>query len=93
MNKTFGKQTDFAPVKEDGSRVIISYGYEELDNGNATWCEVYFNTKKTKTPSFEMVKEAIFEDINAQTNEAILTGFKWNGKPVYLSEANQKNFS
>ncbi len=93
MNKVFGKQTDFAPIREDASRVIISYGYEIVDEENATWIEIYLYKKQISQVSLADVKEAIIADINARTDEKILTGFIWNEKPVWLSDENQRNFS
>lgn len=93
MNKVFGKQTDFAPIREDASRVIISYGYEIVDEENATWIEIYFYKKQISQISLADVKNAIIADINARTDEKILTGFVWNEKPVWLSDENQRNFS
>ena len=75
MNKVFGKQTDFAPIREDASRVIISYGYEIVDEENATWIEIYLYKKQISQVSLTDVKEAIIADINARTDEKILTGF------------------
>lgn len=92
MNKVFGKQTDFAPIREDASRVIISYGYEAEDEENASWIEIYFYKKQISQISLADVKNAIIADINERTDEKILTGFVWNGKPVYLSKENQENY-
>ena len=92
MNKVFGLKSDFAPIKEDGSRVIVSYGFEEVDEQNATWIEIYFYKKQISQVSLADVKAAIIADINARTDEKILNGFEWNGKPVYLSKENQENY-
>lgn len=44
-------------------------------------------------PSMAEVKEFVLGVINKQTDEKILSGFVWNGKPVWLSAENQRNFS
>ena len=44
-------------------------------------------------PTMADVKNAVWECINDRTDEKILTGFVWNGKPVWLSAENQRNFS
>ena len=94
MNKVFGIISDYIPVKEDRSRWVVSYGFEEVgDRVNATWFEIYFYKKQVGKISFKMVKDAILDDINAQTDYKILTGLVWNGKPVWLSTENQFNFS
>ncbi len=93
MNKVFGKKTDFALVREDASRVIISYGYQEADSDNATWYEVYLYKKQVSQITLDSVKAAILGDINSKTDGKILSGFVWNGISVWLSAENQRNFS
>lgn len=102
MNKINGLASEFALVKEEGSRTVISYGFEAEQGGEkATWYEVYFPKKQGK-PNLEAVKKAVIADINAQTDEKILNGFPWailHGEHagetvnVWLSEENQRNFS
>lgn len=98
MSKVFGKKECFIPVRQDGSRTIVSYGYkEEEDHINATWHEVYFYKKKGRV-TLDMAKKAIYEDINKTTDARILSGFSWtpeNGSAisVWLSDENQRNFS
>ena len=93
VNKYSGNVSDFQPVVEDVSRVVISYGLKELGDGKAEWFEVVFYKKQTAKPTIEQVKKAVLDDINKQTDEKILTGFVWNDIPVWLSEENQRNFS
>lgn len=93
MNKVFGNKTDYAPIREDASQVIISYGLEEQADGvNATWYEIYLYKKVTSQISFDIVKNLIISDINARTDEKILNGFVWNDISVWLSSENQFNF-
>ena len=98
MNKYYGLISDFAPVVEDASRVVIAYGMQpEQDGEHATWYEVVFYKKQGK-PNFEAAKKAVIADINARTDEKIISGFVWTpqgGDPinVWLSEENQRNFS
>ena len=101
QNKYSGNVSDFQPVVEDASRVVISYGLRELGDGKAEWFEVVFYKKQGK-PDLEAVKKAVIADINAQTDEKILNGFPWTtlhgdhaGETVnvWLSEENQRNFS
>ena len=93
VNKYSGNVSDFQPVVEDASRVVISYGLTEIGDGKAEWFEVVFYKKQTAKPTIEQVKKAVLDDINKQTDEKILTGFVWNDIPVWLSEENQRNFS
>lgn len=92
MNKVFGLISDYAAVKDDASRVVVSYDYDEVDGVNATWYEVYLYKNQISQLNIEAVKNAVIGDINARTDEKILKGFVWNGKPVYLSTENQFNF-
>lgn len=97
-NKYSGNVSDFQPVVEDASRVVISYGLEVAGDGEkATWYEIPFYKKQGK-PSFDTAKKAILADINARTDEKIISGFVWTPEggdpiPVWLSEENQRNFS
>lgn len=93
QNKYQGKKGEFLPIREDASRVIVSYGYKEIDSDNATWLEVDFYKKQNSQLTLQMVKDAIIGDINKRTDERILNGFKYEDKPVWLSEENQRNFS
>jgi len=96
-NKYCGNVSDYQPVLEDASRVVISYGLTELGDGKAEWYEVVFYKKQGK-PGFDAAKKAILADINARTDAKIISGFVWTpegGDPihVWLSEENQRNFS
>ena len=92
-NKYCGSVSDYAPVAEDQSRVVIMYGLQVKEDGeSAEWRQLDFYKKQGK-PSFEQVKAAIIADINARVKEKIIGGFVWNGKPVWLSAESQTNFS
>lgn len=99
MNKIFGKKNEFAPIREDASRVIISYGYAEVDGENATWLEIYFYKKQVSQISLSDVKDAIIADINARTDEKVLNGYQFTPDggeqaiTVWLSKESQTNFS
>ena len=93
MSRMNGPKECFVPIREDASQVIVSYEYQADGKKNAYWQEVYFWKKRTSKPTIEQIKAAVYADINRQTDEKILTGFVWNGLPVYLSDENQRNFS
>lgn len=93
MNKVFGKISDFAPIKEDASRIVISYGREQADEEHATWREIYLYKKQLSQVTLADVKKAVIDDINARVKNAIISGFVFNEKPVWLSEENQLNFA
>lgn len=66
--------------------LIFGFGTDE-DGNNYTWRK-YYDHK----PTLRELKQDISSLINSETDAQILTGFKWNGKPVYLSAENQMNF-
>ena len=90
-NKYCGNVSDYAPVSEDQSRVVIMYGLKE-DGELAEWRQLEFY-KKQGRPSFEQVKAAIIADINARITEQIIGGMTFEDKPVWLSIENQINFT
>lgn len=94
MNRVQGKQSAFAPIKQDASRIIISYGFNAVENSDtAIWREIYLYKKQQNNLTLADVKEAIIADINVRVKTAIVSGFKWQDKPVWISEENQLNFS
>ena len=93
MNKVCGNQQDYSPIRQDESRYVISYDLQEAPNNLYTWYEIYFYKKQVEKPTFKMIKEAVFNDINSQTDYKILTGLVWENKPVWLSTENQFNFA
>ena len=93
MSKVFGKTERYQLINTQGNRTIVSYGIERVDEVNSTWHEVDFPKAHGEKPSIEQVKKAIIADIDAETQKAIIEGFVWNGKPVWLSIENQANFT
>ena len=101
MNKVNGKQTSFAPIRDDGSRITICYGLKKLSKNLYEWFEIYLPKKQTSQLSFDMVKQAIIDDIDKRTVERIANGYEWTvlhgadeGRTVkvWLSKENQMNF-
>jgi len=98
MNKVFGTKECFVPLREDASRIIISYDYaEEADGVNATWWEIYFNKTRKGSLSFSEIKEAILADIDARTdyrneNDMVWTSADGEQIPVKLDSENKFNF-
>lgn len=98
MNKVSGKKSDFAYMSEDESRIIIGYGQKKVINALYEWYEIYFYKKQNSQFTLQMVKDAILGDINARTDEKIVSGFVWTPAgseetiPVWLSTENQFNF-
>lgn len=66
----------------------IRWDVQEREDGSATYMEEEFTHKPTE----DEIKKTVISWINAQTDEAILSGFVWNGMPVWLSNENQFNY-
>ena len=101
MNKMNGKKSDFALVRDEGTRVVIGYGLTKISKDNYEWFEVYLPTKQVQQITFAVIKKAIEADINADTVEQITRGFAYtvlhgaqSGTEVnvWLSKENQSDF-
>lgn len=71
-----------------GKKYLLIFGYGVDNAGNGYTMRKYYDHR----PDRAELKADIESLINAATDRRILTGFKWNGKPVYLSTENQANF-
>ena len=91
--KVNGLKTDFAVIRNEGTRITICYGLKKVDGKLYEWHEIYLPKKQNANLSLDIVKTAILNDINSRVKTAIISGFVWNEKPVWLSEENQLNFS
>lgn len=99
MNKITGPVSDYAPLRDEGSRITICYGLQQPETvgGLASWYEVYLYKRQHATVTLQDVKQAVLADINARTDEKIISGFVWTPDdgdpiPVWLSTENQFNF-
>lgn len=70
------------------NRWRIRWDVQEREDGSASYMEKEFSHK----PTDDEIKQTIIGWINAQTDEAILSGFVWNDMPVWLSSENQFNY-
>lgn len=91
--KVNGLKTDFAVIRNEGTRITICYGLKQVEGELYEWHEIYLPKKQNANLSLDIVKNAILNDINSRVKTAIISGFVWNEKPVWLSEENQLNFS
>lgn len=66
---------------------VLFYGHGTDELGGFRWRRDYDHR-----PSMDEVKKDIEALIDELTHEDILTGFEWEGKPVWLSTENQLNF-
>lgn len=96
--KTSGLQADFAPIRDEGTRITICYGLTKASGELYEWWEIYLPKKQNAQLNLQMVKDAIIADINARTDEKIVGGLVWTPQaggdpiPVWLSTENQFNF-
>ena len=91
--KVNGLKTDFAPMRNEGTRITICYGLKKVDGKLYEWHEIYLPKTQNANISLDIVKTAILNDINSRVKTAIISGFTYEGNPVWLSEENQLNFS
>lgn len=91
--KVNGLKTDFAAVRTEGTQIVISYGLKQVKDDLYEWHEIYLPKTQNANLSLDIVKTSILNDINSRVKTAIISGFVWNEKPVWLSEENQLNFS
>ena len=91
MDKIYG-----ASIRQDGLQKVgrnrwdLFYGFgKDEDN------EVGYNwrTSFDHQPTIEEVKETITTQISANTQKAIIEGYKWEGHLVWLSSENQANYT
>lgn len=65
----------------------LIYGYGTDGENGWTWRERY-----SRKPTLEEIKATIIAQINANTDERILSGMTWRGAAVWLSTENQFNY-
>ena len=66
----------------------IRWDVQPGENGTATYMEAEFPHR----PTTEEIRQAIVGWYNQQTDEAILSGFEYEGNMVWLSSENQFNY-
>jgi hypothetical protein len=91
MNKIYG-----ATERQDGLYLIgrnkweLIYGFGKDDDSAETGYN--YRQRFTRKPTLDEIKSLIVATINADTEEKIVSGFVWDGKPVWLSSENQFNY-
>ena len=100
MNKMSGNQSDFAFIREDANRIVIGYDCKKITGKSLyEWYEIYISKKEKSNISLQDVKDAILDDIDAQTDAKILNGYEFRPDgatepiTVWLSKESQTNFS
>lgn len=66
----------------------IRWNITEKDDGTAKWLEEDFDHKPTITE----IRNTIIQYHNEQVDAKILSGYRWNDMPVWLSTENQFNY-
>jgi hypothetical protein len=88
MEKIFGTdQRHDSLIVHGTKKTVLIYGYGE-ENGQGYDFRHVFDHIPTK----EEVIAVIHDQVNAETDRTILTGYQWEGKNVWLSSENQFNF-
>ena len=94
MIKTYGNIEHYKPISMIGNNLyLICWGVQNKYTNKelvttATWMEEMVRFK----PSLEYIKNLILTWYNQQIDKKILSGFKWNDMPVWLSHENQFNY-
>lgn len=101
MNKVTGTKSDFSPIREEGSRIVIGYGLTKNGKNQYEWYETYLYKKQISQLTLQGIKDAVLSDINAETTANIVNGFAYTVKHgiqagtevmVWLSKENQSDF-
>lgn len=82
------RQDGIVKLSSTKACIYVGFGKDSQDAESGYNCRKDYD----HIPTIEEVKADIEALINAHTDATILTGFSWNGKPVYLSSENQFNF-
>lgn len=93
MRRIVDNKNKFIPVNQTWGNITVCFAYEPIyKDGVETDFASWFQRIFTYIPSPTELKEVILVDINENTDEKILKGFKWNGMKVWLSLENQVNY-
>lgn len=77
-----------ALIKIGETSYLLIYGFGTDEDGTTYDNRKYYD----HNPTIAEMRADIDALINASVDEKILSGFVWNGKPVWLSAENQMNF-
>lgn len=87
FEKIYGISERRDEVVRRGTDWYLYFGQGKDTQGDYVFRKVYDHK-----PSPEKLKADITTLVNRNVDEKILTGYVWNGKPVYLSSENQFNY-
>ena len=84
MEKIFGATERHDQLIVFGTnRAMLIYGYGEEDGQGFDYRQTFDHK-----PTVQEIRDVIIAQINANTDEKILTGFVWQDKKVWLSTEN-----
>ena len=92
------KKENYKPIQAVGNGILISFGYKDtiikdadgnnVATGLGTWTEHIFPNRRTVS----QIKTFILDELNRRIDQKILSDFKWNDMPIWLSSENQFNY-
>lgn len=89
MEKVFGAtERHDTLIVLSTKRAVLIFGYGEEDGQGYDYRHTFLHV-----PTKQEIVEVITSHINELTDKRILEDFVWNGKNVWLSAENQRNFS
>lgn len=91
MDKIYGtsiRQDGLQKVGRNRWDLFYGFGKDEDNEMGYNW-----RTSFDHQPTIEEVKETITTQISANTQKAIIEGYKWEGHLVWLSSENQANYT
>lgn len=72
----WGKQTEVRKDIDDEEREVYTYYHQRL----------------THKPTLDEIKQIVCDQLNADAEERIISGYTWQDKQVWLSQVNQMNY-
>lgn len=89
MHRVNGAEPQFLRIaNKRRGRYAIAFDIERDEDGNYTYMEHVFD----HLPTEEEIRSIVNAHYNKETDEAIVSGFTYEGNPVWLSSENQFNF-
>lgn len=94
MKEIFNERPAEVIITPGVNVIVTTVNYDIVEEGDGTWSFKSVSIKTQGRPANKSeIYNAIAEQINAKTDEKIISGFVWNDIHVWLSTENQFNFS
>ncbi len=89
MKRVFGAQPQYLRIEHKRKGLYaIAVDVRQEEDGNCSFVEYIFD----HIPTEDEIRQCVNSYYNEQTDAAILSGFSFEGNPVWLSSENQFNF-